>query len=71
MTNTADFEKMERDGWADPGIAKGYAGAFENATRLVPRILPAALMPAQGLMFLTFAPATAWWQRNWYRAAPR
>ena len=35
MTDTADFEKMERDGWADPSIAKGYADAFENATLLV------------------------------------
>lgn len=35
MTDTSDFEKMERDGWADPAIAKGYADAFENATRLV------------------------------------
>ena len=35
MTDTTDFEKMERDGWADPGIANGYADAFDNATRLV------------------------------------
>ena len=35
MVNTSDFEKMERDGWSNPAIAKGYASGFENATRLV------------------------------------
>ncbi len=35
MTDTDDFEKMERDGWSDPVIAKGYADGFENAARLV------------------------------------
>ena len=35
MTNTKDFEKMERDGWADPSIAKGYADGFAHATGLV------------------------------------
>ena len=39
MTDTADFEKMEREGWADPSIAKGYADGFETATRLVARKL--------------------------------
>ena len=39
MTDTTDFEKMERYGWADPSIAKGYADGFETATRLVAKKL--------------------------------
>ena len=35
MADTSDFEKMERDGWGNPSIAKGYADGFETATRLV------------------------------------
>ena len=35
MGDTRDFEKMERDGWSRPSIAKGYADGFEVATRLV------------------------------------
>ncbi len=35
MTDTAEFEKMERSGWSDPAIAKGYADAFQEATRAV------------------------------------
>lgn len=37
--DTTDFEAMERKGWADPSIAKTYADAFSNATRLVARHL--------------------------------
>lgn len=35
MTDTTDFEKMERDGWSKPSIAMGYADGFEMATRHV------------------------------------
>ncbi|MDR6263511.1 methyltransferase domain-containing protein [Roseobacter sp. N2S] len=35
MTGTSDFENMERDGWSNPSIAKGYADGFEMATHLV------------------------------------
>ena len=35
MTDTTDFEAMEKDGWADPSIANGYATGFDRATRLV------------------------------------
>lgn len=35
MTDTREFEKMERDGWADPAVAEGYASGFEAATRVV------------------------------------
>lgn len=35
MVNTSEFEKMERDGWSQPSIARGYADGFEMATRLV------------------------------------
>ena len=35
MTNTIEFEKMEREGWGNPAIAKGYANGFEVATRAV------------------------------------
>jgi len=35
MTDTSDFENMERDGWSNPSIAKGYADGFEMATHLV------------------------------------
>lgn len=32
MTDTADFERMEREGWSNPSIAKGYADRFDQAT---------------------------------------
>ena len=35
MTDTSDFENMERNGWSNPSIAKGYADGFEMATQLV------------------------------------
>lgn len=35
MTSTDDFERMEREGWNNPAIAKGYADGFEMATRVV------------------------------------
>lgn len=37
--DTTDFEAMERNGWADPSIARTYADAFSNATRRVAREL--------------------------------
>ncbi len=33
--DTEEFEAMEKNGWADSGIANGYAAAFDKATRLV------------------------------------
>ena len=39
MIDTSDFEKMERDGWSKPSIARGYADGFEMATRQVARQL--------------------------------
>ena len=39
MTDTTDFEAMEKDGWADPAIANGYAMGFDRATRLVAKNL--------------------------------
>ena len=35
MADTRSFEKMEREGWSTPAIAKGYADGFEMASRLV------------------------------------
>lgn len=35
MIDTSDFETMERDGWASPTIAQGYADGFEHATHFV------------------------------------
>ncbi|MEO9819236.1 MAG: methyltransferase domain-containing protein [Paracoccaceae bacterium] len=35
MTDTSDFENMEREGWGTPSVAKGYADGFEMATHLV------------------------------------
>lgn len=43
MTDTRDFEKMERIGWGDPAIAKGYADGFELATRHVAHVLADAV----------------------------
>jgi len=44
LPNTSEFEKMEREGWGDPAIAKGYANGFEVATRVVARRLSDAVM---------------------------
>ena len=48
MANTDDFEKMERDGWANPAIAKGYADGFEYATREVAKRLADRIEAAPG-----------------------
>ena len=39
MADTADFEKMEFDGWGNPDIASGYADGFAYATTLVAKEL--------------------------------
>lgn len=43
MGDTSDFEKMERNGWSSPAIAKGYADGFEMASRHVARTLSDAV----------------------------
>ncbi|WP_257883937.1 methyltransferase domain-containing protein [Roseobacter insulae] len=43
MVDTRDFEKMERDGWGTPSIARNYADGFDMATRLVARKLADAI----------------------------
>ncbi len=43
MTDTSDFENMERDGWSNPSIAKGYADGFEMATHHVAKKLADAV----------------------------
>lgn len=48
MSDTSDFEAMERKGWSDPGIANGYADAFGNATRLVAQKLADRVEVGQG-----------------------
>lgn len=52
MTDTADFEKMERDGWSTPSIAKGYADGFDNATLLVADRLSKAVEAKAGMNIL-------------------
>ncbi len=44
MTDLSDFEKMEREGWANPAIAKGYADGFDRATLLVAQRLSDAVL---------------------------
>lgn len=46
--DTTDFEAMERNGWADPSIAKTYADGFSNATRGVARHLAESVEARQG-----------------------
>ncbi|WP_299952060.1 methyltransferase domain-containing protein [uncultured Ruegeria sp.] len=43
MTDLNDFEKMEREGWANPAIAKGYADGFDRATLVVAQRLSDAV----------------------------
>ncbi len=43
MADTRAFEKMEREGWASPTIAKGYAEGFHHATQQVAERLAAAV----------------------------
>lgn len=52
MTDTSSFEKMERDGWGNPAIAKGYADGFEMATRLVAQKLADAVLAGSGTRVL-------------------
>lgn len=49
---TTDFEKMERDGWANPSIAKTYADAFSHATELVAEELAARVDAKPGMQVL-------------------
>ena len=44
MTDTEEFETMEREGWGDPAIATGYAKGFDLATRVVARSLANAVL---------------------------
>ncbi|MEM1045491.1 MAG: methyltransferase domain-containing protein [Pseudomonadota bacterium] len=44
MSDTSAFEKMEFEGWSDPGIAKGYADSFAFATRVVAQRLSDAVL---------------------------
>jgi len=43
MTDTTEFQTMERDGWGNPSIAKGYADGFEEATHCVAQKLADAI----------------------------
>lgn len=52
MTDTADFEKMEQDGWSTPSIAKGYADRFGRATTQVAEKLSEAVAAASGMTVL-------------------
>ncbi len=52
MKDTADFEAMEREGWSDPAIAKGYADGFDVATRLIARRLAETVGAGQGMEIL-------------------
>lgn len=44
MPDLSDFEQMEREGWANPTIAEGYADGFDRATQLVARTLADAVL---------------------------
>lgn len=48
MADTTAFEKMEREGWSNPAIAKGYASGFERATGHVAQALASAAQVAEG-----------------------
>lgn len=50
--DTTDFEAMERNGWSDPSIAKTYADAFANATRLVALELADSVSARDGMHIL-------------------
>lgn len=52
MTDTSDFENMERNGWSNPSIAKGYADGFERATHLVAEKLADAVGAEPGVEVL-------------------
>lgn len=48
MTDTTAFEKMEREGWNNPAIAKGYARGFDRATAQVSQALADAAQVTEG-----------------------
>jgi hypothetical protein len=43
---------MEREGWSDPAIAKGYADGFDVATRLIAKRLSEKVGAGQGMKVL-------------------
>ncbi|MEM8541438.1 MAG: methyltransferase domain-containing protein [Pseudomonadota bacterium] len=52
MTDTAAFEKMEKDGWGDPSVARSYASDFSLATSAVAQSLADKVMASAGLKVL-------------------
>ena len=44
MSGTSEFQKMEREGWGNPTIAKGYASGFDAATQLAAKKLSDAVL---------------------------
>lgn len=52
MPDTTDFEKMEREGWGNPNIAKGYADGFAIATHVVATGLADAVSAGRGMNVL-------------------
>ncbi len=50
--DTRDFEAMERNGWADPSIARTYADAFSHATAHVATALADAVQAGPELRVL-------------------
>lgn len=48
MTDTTEFEAMEKDGWGNPVTAQSYADGFAMATRIVASALADIVKVAQG-----------------------
>ena len=52
MADTDAFERMERDGWGNPDIAKGYADGFDRASRQVAAALAEVAAPGADVLDL-------------------
>ena len=51
---------MEREGWSDPDIAKGYAAGFEVATRVVAEKLSDAVVAGPERKVLDLCTGMVW-----------
>ena len=48
MTDTHEFEQMEKDGWSNPKIAQGYAEGFATASQQIALALASTVAAKSG-----------------------
>ena len=60
LPTPVNSKEMEREGWSDPDIAKGYAAEFEVATRVVAEKLSDAVVAGPERKVLDLCTGMVW-----------